>query len=224
MQPRSWRGTQCPFPVLSPHEGGTSQARRYDAHQMNHKGNRPPPPPHCSGADAMKEGGGESSGCSSPSSPSSSASTLHYCPLSLRSRSSHSGTSLRASSLAGAGTGHPWWRESPVPTGCASIVKEGLDREPAPLPLPVSFRTSALRIFCWAAGSTHLRARSPESGVLSCCERQAASCVRLHSTTDKIRTSFADRQPLRAATAVDVDEHVPVIHISQRLEDATERR
>ena len=64
------------------------------------KGTRTAPTPRLRGT--MREGVRRNSGCSShpPPAPNSSASTLRSSSLSLRSRSSHSDASLRASSSA----------------------------------------------------------------------------------------------------------------------------
>jgi len=139
---RSLRG-HSPFPVRSPRNGGTLQAplcplpspvpRRYDVHQRNHKGETKERTKETTARPHIillfrgcHEGGrGAKQRLFLPSAPSSSASTLPSSPLSLRSRSSHSGTSLCASFSAGAGTSLPtrWWRRSPVLTGCISYPR-----------------------------------------------------------------------------------------------------
>jgi hypothetical protein len=115
---RSWQDKNCPFPVRCPRDGGSLQSPhcspprpvpRCIAHQGDYKGKTKERTKEsrprivllfCGG----REGGrGEKQRCSSPPALTSSVSTLSSY-LSLRSQSSHSDTSLYASSSAGGGT------------------------------------------------------------------------------------------------------------------------
>jgi hypothetical protein len=115
------------------------------------------PVPYTSSADAMKECVGRNSGSSSPPVPSSSASALRSSSRSLRSRSSHSDVPLRASSSAGVGTSLPTSvveRKSSPALLHVSLASRSRTFQRL-FHLPVSFLTSAHKIFCWAFYSEH---------------------------------------------------------------------
>jgi len=118
--------------------------------------------PYSSSADAMREGVGRNSGRSSPApdhpaAPSSSASASCSTSRSRRSRSSHSDARLPASSSSRGGTSLPTSvqvRKSS--TACPHLLSASRSRIFHRLfHLPVSFYTSAHRIFCSIFHSGH---------------------------------------------------------------------
>jgi len=111
---------------------------------------------HSSSADAIKAGVGRNRG-SSTSAPSPSASALLSSSRSLRSRSSHSDASLYASSSTGAGTSLPTSvvdrKSSTALLHLSSASRSRTFRRL--FHRPVSFLTSAHKVFCCSFHAGH---------------------------------------------------------------------
>ena len=137
------------FPVHSPREGGTLQAHlcppsrpflSSGAHQRNYKGKT---------KERTKE----------------TVTFLYFSSLSLRTRSSHSDASLLASPSVRAGTSLPTSVVERKPnTAWLHLLSAKSSRSVNRLfHLPVSFPTSAHKIFCWAFHSGHTAKMCPAS-------------------------------------------------------------
>jgi hypothetical protein len=155
---RAWRCTYCLFPrrrwhvLNSPLPSARPVPRKY-RRQGNYKGNTKETrlqSLYSSSAEPMKERVGRKSSCSTFPTPSSPASRLLSSSLSLRLRSSHSDASLCISSSTGTSLRTSVVVRKPSTTW---LYRQSARRSHIlnrPFPLPVSFRTSTHRVFCWA--------------------------------------------------------------------------